>query len=383
MGRRATIGIVYQPDSNWIGGTYYIQNLVQALKTCADAELPIVKVYCNTQKDFTEFAAITHYPYLRERLIQGYPMLYKWWRRINRFLLRKDLPAAHLFARKSENDVFVYPTNATCLIDKSKALGWIPDFQEEHLPQYFSQQEIAKRRAEHSTLINQHVPIVLSSESARKDLHAFYPESATAKTFVLPFAVTHPDFSQEDKEELKERFGIRGAYLFCANQFWQHKNHLFLFKAFLKAKQQGLKLQLVCSGKLYDNRNPEYIEEIKRFIASNHLEEEIRILGFIERTEQLCMMQNAYAIVQPSLFEGWSTVVEDAKCLNKFIFLSDLPVHREQNPANVCFFDPYDEDALTDKLLKVEPTTTQYDYSNDIHRFGETVIRIINELRHD
>ena len=87
--------------------------------------------------------------------------------------------------------------------------------------------------------------------------------------------------------------------------------------------------------------------------------------------------------MQPSLFEGWSTVVEDAKCLNKFIFLSDLPVHREQNPANVCFFDPYDEDALTDKLLKVEPTTTQYDYSKDIHRFGETVIRIIKELKHD
>ena len=36
------------------------------------------------------------------------------------------------------------------------------------------------------------------------------------------------------------------------------------------------------------------------------------------------------AVAQPSLFEGWSTIVEDAKTLGKPIFVSDLPVHREQ-----------------------------------------------------
>ncbi len=40
-----------------------------------------------------------------------------------------------------------------------------------------------------------------------------------------------------------------------------------------------------------------------------------RFLGFIDRGEQLQLMKNSIAIVQPSLFEGWSTVVEDTKAM--------------------------------------------------------------------
>lgn len=383
MGRRSVIGLVYQPDSNWMGGTYYIQNLVQALKTCPNVDLPIVKVYCNSHNDFVEFSDITKYPYLRERLIQGYPILYKMWRRINRYLFRIELPASHLFARKTERDLFVYPTTYSSLIDKKKALGWIPDFQEEYLPEFFTQGEINIRRKNHTHFLDAQIPIVLSSKSAQNDFHSFYPESQKLPTFVLPFAVTHPDYSAENIELLKEKFCITGDYIFCANQFWQHKNHMLLFKSVLKAKQMGMSLQLVCSGKLYDNRNPAYIEQIKNFIDANHLENDIRILGFIERTEQLCLMKNAYAIVQPSLFEGWSTVVEDAKCLNKFIFLSDIPVHREQNPQNVCFFDPHNEKELINKLLNVMPTSIPYDYNQDVRRFGESLLSIINRFKND
>ena len=381
MGRRSVIGLVYQPDSNWMGGTYYIQNLVQALKTCTDVDLPIVKVYCNTHKDFIDFSEITKYPYLRERLIQNHPILYKWWRRINRYLFHIELPAPHLFARKTEGDIFVYPTTDSCLIDTKKALGWIPDFQEEYLPQFFSQKEIDFRRKNHRRFGDAHIPVVLSSMTALEDFYNYYPASKSIPTFVLQFAVTHPDYSAEKIELLKNKFGIKGSYLFCANQFWQHKNHMMLFKSILNAKKKGMSLQLVCSGKLYDNRNPAYIEQIKNFIDANHLENDIRILGFIERTEQLCLMKNAYAIVQPSLFEGWSTVVEDAKCLNKFIFLSDIPVHREQNPQNVCFFDPHNEKELTNKLLNVMPTSIPYDYNQDVRRFGESLLLIINRLK--
>jgi hypothetical protein len=35
-------------------------------------------------------------------------------------------------------------------------------------------------------------------------------------------------------------------------------------------------------------------------------------------------MKNATAIMQPSLFEGWSTVIEDAKSLQVPVIASDL-----------------------------------------------------------
>ncbi len=53
-------------------------------------------------------------------------------------------------------------------------------------------------------------------------------------------------------------------------------------------------------------------------------------------------MQNSLAIIQPSSFEGWSTVVEDAKALNQNIIVSDIAVHREQLPGHSYFFMPTD-----------------------------------------
>ena len=90
-------------------------------------------------------------------------------------------------------------------------------------------------------------------------------------------------------------------------------------------------------------------------------------------------MKNSYAMVQPSLFEGWSTVVEDAKALNKFIFLSDLDVHKEQNPKNACFFDAKNEDDLVNKLLTVKPTQESYDYSENRKQFAKDFLEIINK----
>ncbi len=47
------------------------------------------------------------------------------------------------------------------------------------------------------------------------------------------------------------------------------------------------------------------------------------------------------AVVQPSHFEGWSTLVEDAKTLGKPLFVSNLPVHREQlGEGHPHYLDP-------------------------------------------
>ena len=58
------------------------------------------------------------------------------------------------------------------------------------------------------------------------------------------------------------------------------------------------------------------------------------------------------ALLQPSLYEGWSTLVEEAKALSKFIVLSDLPVHREQINKNVAFFDPHNANELAVKMIE-------------------------------
>lgn len=51
-------------------------------------------------------------------------------------------------------------------------------------------------------------------------------------------------------------------------------------------------------------------------------------------------MRGSAAVLNASLFEGWSTTVEEAKALGVPLVLSSLRVHREQAPAGTRFFDP-------------------------------------------
>ena len=263
-----------------------------------------------------------------------------------------------------------------------KLLLWIPDFQEKHFPEYFSKRGIAGRDNNLRAACKRHIPIVFSSNDSKKDFCTFYPEFKDNKVFVIHFAVTHPDYSDIDIITVKKKYGITRNYLLCANQFWKHKNHLFLFKAFSEALKQGLDLQLVCTGNMIDYREPGYIEDLKGFIKSNHLENDILTLGIIDKKELLCLMKNSYSVIQPSLFEGWNTTVEDCKAMSKFIFLSDLPVHREQANDNVCFFDPRDENDLIRKLITVSPEERYYDYACSVRKFGDDFYNALEIISH-
>lgn len=57
--------------------------------------------------------------------------------------------------------------------------------------------------------------------------------------------------------------------------------------------------------------------------------------------------------MNPSLFEGWSTVVEEAKYRGKRIILSDIDVYIEQVSAYGYYFSPHDADALAKLMIHV------------------------------
>lgn len=382
MDKRAEIAIKYENSKHWIGGAYYIQNLIKALNTVDDSEKPFIYIYCSNEEDYHYLIKETCYPYskyVHEEL------------NMSLFSKIKDIVKAifDFYNFKSSNAIdlsgtdilFLYPAgNPSKVKDLKRSLGWIPDFQELHLPQLFSWKERVKRKMRNRLYAKSGMSMVFSSYDSVEDFRRFYPYS-NCHTYVMHFAVTHPDFSDVNEDEVRMKYGIKGDYLFCANQFWEHKNHLMLFKAFKLALDKGFKCQLVCSGTLEGKNNHVYSNTIKKYIEDNDLNEKIKILGFIDRKEQLCLMKNSYAIVQPSLFEGWSTVVEDAKLLNKFIFLSNLKVHLEQSPTNVCYFNPNNENELAGLFLTVKPEIRSYDYSDDIKKFGKTFVQIINDYK--
>ena len=127
--------------------------------------------------------------------------------------------------------------------------------------------------------------------------------------------------------------------------------------------------QVVFTGKTSSVRGSKYFDELNSFIKDNNLTGDIVITGFLDREEQVGLIKHSIAIIQPTLFEGWSTVIEDGKALNKYIVASDINVNKEQVSDNVSFFNPHDPVSLGNILeqLTVHPIKEkQVDYAANI-----------------
>ena len=67
----------------------------------------------------------------------------------------------------------------------------------------------------------------------------------------------------------------------------------------------------------------------------------------------MSLIYYSLAVINPSLFEGWSSTVEQAKAYNKKIILSNISVHREQKPKYSYFFHPRNSLNLSKILIKL------------------------------
>lgn len=378
INKRTRIGLYYVKLCSWMGGVFYAQNLLKALNLLDDEDKPFIDVYCHNIEPFERLKNSTQYPYLNVIIIHDNLLWKRVYRKIIKFLFGNTVGAQVNMFKLNPLDQLIYPYEFGK--DKEKLVCWKPDFQERYLPWFFSSKEIKERNNGMIVTVDRNLPIVFSSYDSEKDFRKFYPNCHN-KTFVVHFAVSHENFLDINIIDLKKKYNIKGDYLLCANQFWKHKNHLFLFGAYNKALQQGFNIKLVCTGNLSDYRHPEYINEVKDYLNKNNLNDHVSLLGLIDTKELYCLMKNSYAVVQPSLFEGWNTTVEDCKALNKFIFLSNIPVHQEQSNNNVCFFDPHDENDLVKKLLEVKPVEVFSDYHENIREFGKSFLNVINYVR--
>lgn len=197
--------------------------------------------------------------------------------------------------------------------------------------------------------------LVLSGRDAEKDFRNLYPDSkAVIRT--LSFHTMMPDeLFSGNPVEIQHKYGLPDKFLICSNQFWIHKNHMLVFEAMAKLHSAGRTVHLVCTGPTEDYRFPGYFNQIKQMLTDLKLNDYVHILGIIPRNDQLQLMRRSLAVVQPSLFEGWSTVVEDARALGKILILSDLEVHKEQAPEHAVFFDRHSSNDLLNKISEILP----------------------------
>jgi len=186
-----------------------------------------------------------------------------------------------------------------------------------------------------------------------QDVVRFFPMHA-GKVSVLPFtSVAAPEWYEGQPAQVAAAYDLPEKFLIFPSQFWRHKNHRLVFEAMLILRKSGLrKVSLVCTGYTHDPRSPRYFGALKDWLAEHGLRSQVHILGFLPRNTQIQLIRRAAAVIQPSLFEGWSSLVEDARMLGKPSYLSDIAVHREQDPPNAVFFDTDSASNLADLIAR-------------------------------
>jgi glycosyltransferase involved in cell wall biosynthesis len=253
--------------------------------------------------------------------------------------------ALNAFARSTGADLVSHSVPGR--LAPCPSLHWMPDFQHRHFPEFFSTRERGTRDR-NIRQAGRSGHLLVSSASAGSDFRRFYPEFAGAHVHVLRFVPAIETAPGQPGGGIPAKFGLPPWFFLLPNQFWRHKNHALVLEALRQLPDDFV---VAATGALNDYRGGAHIAALRDTIERHRLGDRFRMLGVLPREEMLELMRSAQAVINPSLFEGWSSTVEEAKALGKRLLLSDIGVHREQDPLDALYFDPGDAAALAQAML--------------------------------
>ncbi len=325
-------------DPNWHAGNIYIFNLIHAISKIDKEERNKIKLSLatrNIKEVPDEMKPLLDQIYIDNLFVLGF---YKFISLLPAFLRFKIFNFRQI-------DFYYPPGN----FPKKWIFnwgGWIPDFQYKHLPHLFSDEEYRSREKRNKSLARQAPILAFSSQHALNDYKKFFPANKS-NAYLLPFVSNaNKEWFNGNPLAIQQKHNLPDHFFIVCNQFWKHKDHPTVIKAMGLLKQKGIEITVVCTGSKEDFRNPDYYPSLIKLAEDLGVLSQFKVLGFISRNDQIQLIRRSLAIIQPSQFEGWSTVVEDGRSLGKSIFLSDFPVHIEQNPPHVWFFKQQDETEL-------------------------------------
>lgn len=229
------------------------------------------------------------------------------------------------------------------------------DCQHKYYPTYFKWYVNKYRDMFFQRVLNHSNCVFVNSLTAKKDYCSFYNVDPN-KIDTLPLCPTlNHDLLGYDDDEITKKYGINVPYFIISNQFWAHKSHDTAFKAMHKLVQKGLRdVAIVCTGFMGDYRGNEHIEYLIKLIDDLDIKDNIKLLGFIPKKDQIELMKHSLGVIQPSQYEGdCSGQVIDAISLGQRSIVSDIDVCKEVSYIDlITYFKLDDVNDLADKMIK-------------------------------
>lgn len=270
-----------------------------------------------------------------------------------------------------EADLLFCPFTAPFYADPNiPTVSVIYDLQYRAYPQFFTREELIQRDDNFRMAYQKAGYLVAISEFVRQtvvETTKLPPERVIA----VPIGLLHaPD--QTDHEistnGLLEKYGLsRREYILYPANFWQHKNHAILLTAFNMYRQANpaSTLKLVCTGS--PGRGAEaFCRAVQRMGLANW----VIYPGYVSAEEYDLLLRSAFAMVFPSLYEGFGIPVLEAMSVGVPVLCSKVTSLPEVGGDAVLYFDPRRPAEIVEALTRLseEPGLRESQITDGLQR---------------
>lgn len=248
-------------------------------------------------------------------------------------------------------DIFHAPANVIPLSYPKRAVVTIHDLAIFQHPEWFPTQIVSTRLLVPQTL-RRAKHVIAVSDATKRDLIDLF-NLPDQKVSVIPEAVDVNLLPLQDAEDnIREMYQLPDRYVLFVGTIEPRKNLRVLFEAWqqlqLHAASQMVDVELVLAGGLGHRGR-----DIVKLFETMHLNEHASYLGYVTHNHKIKLMQEASALVFPTLYEGFGLPVLEAMTLGTPVITTNTSSIPEVTGKAAVLVEPTDVAGLTDALLKV------------------------------
>jgi glycosyltransferase involved in cell wall biosynthesis len=242
-------------------------------------------------------------------------------------------------------DLLHFPLQVMLPFDvRTPAIVSCMDIQHEHLPAFFSAAQRLLRRIMHRQSLLRAKHIIAISHFVTQTLQEAYGISVGRVTTVYP-CVDEALFASEHAPWPGRAEPLQRYFLYPA-AWWPHKNHERLLCAFSQVVRQYPDTSLVLSGISARQQPP--AEEL---ISKLGLHGRVQLTGFLRYEELASLYRYAWALVFPSLYEGFGIPVIEAMHAGCPVICSNATSLPEVAADAALYCDPLDSKDIARAML--------------------------------
>ena len=349
------LAFVIHFNKTWIGGINVIINLINSLLNLKEKRLKIkIILFTNSKKKINKLNLSKFVEVIETQEFFNRNIFYKIIDKISIIFFGKTFFLEKILISNKIN----FLSHTSIITGKksfTKSIVWIPDFQYLYFLNFFSLKYKFLKKI-NTILIKKHAyKVLLSSNSTKKDFKKIC-NIQNNKILVNKFVFNVPKLKYlRKKSYLKSKYSLKDNFFYLPNQYWYHKNHKVVINAlnYLKNKKKT-NVFIYSSGSKNDYRFPHNFKSLMELVKKYNLDKNYFYLGIVPYIDVMSLIFHSTAVINPSLFEGWSSTVEQAKAYKKKIILSNIRVHKEQKPRFAYYFRPENFIDLSKILMKLK-----------------------------